>query len=463
MAPLWTSAEIEAATGGTASTAFEATGLTFDSREVGPGDLFVAMPGTVHDGHQFVASAFKSGAAAALVSQPVDGAHVLVADVAEALTALAIAARQRMQGSVLGVTGSVGKTSTKEALAAALERSRRGPVHKSVKSYNNHTGVPLSLARMPRDAAFAVLELGMNNAGEIAALSALVRPHVALVTAIASAHIENLGSIEAIADAKGEIFSGLEPDGIAIIPEDSRQRDRLVRAARGRADRVVTFGLSHDADVTALHAVRSEGGGYLITARLMESELTYTLSQRGEHWVTNSLAVLAAVEAVGGDVAAAGLALADMSGLKGRGERHMLGLEGGPALLIDESYNANPASMAATLKSLGAETDAKRRIAVLGPMRELGEHADALHAGLAEHVLAAKVDRLILIGEDMAPLERALGGQLDVDRAASVDEASKLLLSWLRPGDVVLVKASNSVGLARLVERLTENAVTCST
>jgi len=461
--PLWTSAEIEAATGGTASAAFEVTGVTFDSREVGPGDLFVAMPGTVHDGHSFVASAFDSGAAAALASQPVDGAHVLVADVAEALTALAIAARQRMQGTVLGVTGSVGKTSTKEALSAALERSRRGPVHKSVKSYNNHTGVPLSLARMPRDAAFAVLELGMNNAGEIAALSALVRPHVALVTAIASAHIENLGSIEAIADAKGEIFSGLEPDGIAIIPEDSRQRDRLVRAARGRADRVVTFGLSHDADVTALHAVRSEGGGYLITARLMESELTYTLSQRGEHWVTNSLAVLAAVEAVGGDVAAAGLALADMSGLKGRGERHMLGLEGGPALLIDESYNANPASMAATLKSLGAETDAKRRIAVLGPMRELGEHADALHAGLAEHVLAAKVDRLILIGEDMAPLERALGGQLDVDRAASVDEASKLLLSWLRPGDVVLVKASNSVGLARLVERLTENAVTCST
>ena len=461
--PLWTSAEIEAATGGTASAAFEVTGVTFDSREVGPGDLFVAMPGTVHDGHSFVASAFDSGAAAALASQPVDGAHVLVADVAEALTALAIAARQRMQGTVLGVTGSVGKTSTKEALSAALERSRRGPVHKSVKSYNNHTGVPLSLARMPRDAAFAVLELGMNNAGEIAALSALVRPHVALVTAIASAHIENLGSIEAIADAKGEIFSGLEPDGIAIIPEDSRQRDRLVRAARGRADRVVTFGLSHDADVTALHAVRSEGGGYLITARLMESELTYTLSQRGEHWVTNSLAVLAAVEAVGGDVAAAGLALADMSGLKGRGERHMLGLEGGPALLIDESYNANPASMAATLKSLGTETDAKRRIAVLGPMRELGEHADALHAGLAEHVLAAKVDRLILIGEDMAPLERALGGQLDVDRAASVDEASKLLLSWLRPGDVVLVKASNSVGLARLVERLTENAVTCST
>ncbi len=463
MSALWTSAEIEAATGGTATAPFEATGVTFDSREVGPGDLFVAMPGTVHDGHAFVASAFASGAAAVLVSKAVDGPHVLVGDVAQALTALAIASRERMRGTVLGITGSVGKTSTKEALAAALERSRRGPVHRSVKSYNNHTGVPLSLARMPRDAAFAVLEMGMNNAGEIAALSALVRPHVALVTAIASAHIENLGSIEAIADAKGEIFTGLEPDGIAIIPEDSRQRDRLVRSARGQADRVVTFGLSHEADVTALHAVRSEGGGYLITARLVDSELTYTLSQRGEHWVSNSLAVLAAVEAVGCDVAAAGLALADMSGLKGRGERHMLGLEGGPALLIDESYNANPASMAATLKSLGAETDASRRIAVLGPMRELGEHAEALHAGLAEHVLAAKVDRLVLIGDDMAPLARALGGKLDVESAGSVDEAADLLLSWLRPGDAVLVKASNSVGLARLVDRLTESAVTCTT
>jgi len=459
---LWTSAEIEAATGGTASTSFETTGLTFDSREVGPGDLFVAMPGTVHDGHVFVAQAYASGAAGAIVSQPVDGPHIRVDDVPAALTALAIAARARMGGTVLGVTGSVGKTSTKEALAAALERSRRGPVHKSVKSYNNHTGVPLSLARMPRDAAFAVLELGMNNPGEIAALTRLVRPHLAIVTAIASAHIENLGSIEAIADAKGEIFQGLEPEGVAIIPEDSRQRERLVRAARDFAGRVVTFGLSHEADVTALHAVRSEDGGYLITARLVDSELTYTLSQRGEHWVSNSLAVLAAVEAVGGDVAAAGLALADMSGLKGRGERHMLGLDGGPALLIDESYNANPASMAATLKSLGSE-EAERRIAVLGPMRELGEHADELHAGLAEPVLAANVDRLILIGHDMAPLERALGKQLPIDCAGSVEEAADLLLSILKSGDVVLVKASNSVGLARLVDRVTEAAVTCST
>jgi UDP-N-acetylmuramoyl-tripeptide--D-alanyl-D-alanine ligase len=387
---------------------------------------------------------------------------VLVEDVAAALTAMAVTARERMAGTVLGVTGSVGKTSTKEALSAALERSRRGPVHKSVKSYNNHTGVPLSLARMPRDAVYAVLEMGMNNAGEIAALTRLVRPHVALVTSIAPAHIENLGSIEAIADAKGEIFQGLQPGGTAIIPEDSRQRDRLVRAARGHAERVVTFGLSHDADVTALHAVRSEAGGYLITAKLLDSELTYTLSQRGEHWVTNSLAVLAAIETVGGDIAAAGLALADMGGLKGRGERHKLEVEGGEALLIDESYNANPASMAATLKSLGAE-DAKRRIAVLGPMRELGEHANDLHAGLAEPVLDAKVDQLILISDDMAPLANALGDKVSIDRAASVEEAIAILLRMLRDGDAVLVKASNSVGLARLVERVTEAGVPCST
>ena len=462
MSSLWTSAEIEAATGGKASSPFGVTGVTFDSREVGQGDLFVAMPGTVHDGHEFVGQAFASGAAGVLVSQPIDGPHVLVEDVAAALTALAITARERMRGVVLGVTGSVGKTSTKEALAAALARTRRRPVHRSVKSYNNHTGVPLSLARMPRDSAFAVLEMGMNNAGEIAALTKLVRPHVAIVTSIAPAHIENLGSIEAIADAKGEIFAGLEPDGIAIVPEDSRQRDRLVRAARGNAERVVTFGLSHDADITALHAVRSEDGGYLITAKLIDSELTYTLSQRGEHWVTNSLAVLAAVEAVGADVAAAGLALADMAGLKGRGERHRLALEDGEALLIDESYNANPASMAATLKSLGAE-EAKRRIAVLGPMRELGEHADALHAALAEPVLDAGVDRLILIHADMAPLAKAIGDQIAIDQVATVGEASELLLSILQDGDAVLVKASNSVGLARLVDKVTESSVTCST
>ncbi|GAA3905223.1 UDP-N-acetylmuramoylalanyl-D-glutamyl-2,6-diamino pimelate--D-alanyl-D-alanine ligase [Sphingomonas limnosediminicola] len=460
MTSLWTSEEIATATDGTASQLFEVTGVTFDSREVGPGDLFVAMPGTVYDGHMFVEGAFEAGAAGAIVSRPVSGPHVLVDDVAAALEALGRASRARSGATILGVTGSVGKTSTKEALFAALDRNRPGKVHRSVKSYNNHTGVPLSLARMPRDAEFAVLEMGMNNAGEISALVKQVRPHLALITAIAPAHIENLGSEEAIADAKAEIFSGLERGGIAIIPNDTPHRDRLVKAARRHADQIITFG-GGDADVHAIHAVTANGGGSLISAALLERELTFTISQRGEHWVSNALAVLAAVEAIGADVAVAGLALADLGGLKGRGERHHIELGGGEILLIDESYNANPASMAATLKSLGAEQDVSRRIAVLGPMRELGEHSQELHAGLAPAVLDAHVDRLILIGEEMKPLAEEVVGKISLDLVASVDEATEGLLKSLRPGDAVLVKASNSVGLAKLVERVA-GGVACS-
>jgi len=454
---LWTSAEIADATGGVASADFSVTGVTFDSREVGPGDLFIAMPGTVHDDHQFVPGAFEAGATGAVVSRPVDRPHVLVEDTARALEALGRASRSRSNATIIGVTGSVGKTSTKEALFAALDRWRRGKVHRSVKSYNNHTGVPLSLARMPRDAEFAVLEMGMSNAGEIAAHTRMLRPHLALITAIAPAHIENLGSEEAIADAKAEIFQGLEPDGVAIIPNDSPHRDRLVRAARRTADRIITFG-SGDADVHALHAARADQGGSLLTACLLDRELTFTISQRGEHWISNALAVIAAVEAVGADVAVAGLALADLGGLKGRGERHRIAIDGGHVLLIDESYNANPASMAATLKSLGAETGVERRIAVLGPMRELGEHSDALHAGLAQPVLDAGVDLLILVGDDMRPLAEQVIGKVDTDLVADVDEATELLLRSMRPGDAVLVKASNSVGLARVVEQVAGGA-----
>jgi UDP-N-acetylmuramoyl-tripeptide--D-alanyl-D-alanine ligase len=461
LSALWTSDEIAAATGGRASASFEVTGVTFDSREVGPGDLFVAMPGTVHDGHKFVDAAFAVGAAGAIVSRPVNGPHVLVDNTFAALQALGRASRERSRATIFGVTGSVGKTSTKEALYAALDRNRPGKVHRSVKSYNNHTGVPLSLARMPRDAEYAVLEMGMNNAGEIRALVAQVRPNVALITAIAPAHIENLGSEEAIADAKAEIFEGLEPDGIAIVPNDTPHRDRLVKAARRHADRIVTFG-SGDADVHAIHAVNAEPGGSLISAALLERELTFTISQPGEHWVSNALAVLAAIEAVEADVAVAGLALADLGGLKGRGQRHRVEIDGGELLLIDESYNANPASMAATLKSLGAERDVTRRIAVLGPMRELGEHSDALHAGLAPAIRDAHVDQLILIGEEMNPLADALAGDIAISRANTVDEATDALIRIVRPGDAVLVKASNSVGLARLVERVA-GGLACST
>ena len=462
MSALWTSEEIAAATGGTAHGSFEVSGITFDSREVAPGDLFVAMPGTVHDGHEFVAQAIASGASGLVVSKPVDHPHVLVEDTEKALQVLGRASRTRSRATIIGVTGSVGKTSTKEALFAALDRWRPGKVHRSVKSYNNHTGVPLSLARMPRDAEFGILEMGMNNAGEIAGLTRLVRPNVALITAIAPAHIENLGSEEAIADAKAEIFEGLEPDGIAIIPNDTPHRDRLVKGARRYADRMITFGTG-DADVHALHAVRSDDGGSLITAALLDHDLTFTIAQRGDHWVSNALAVLSAVEAVGGDVGLAGLALAEMGGLKGRGQRHRLDLPGGgEALLIDESYNANPASMAATLKSLGSETGVERRIAVLGPMRELGVHASRLHAALAPAVLAANVDELVLVGDDMAPLADALGGQVHITKVADAGSAADALARLLRPGDAVLVKASNSVGLSRVIERLTKEIAECS-
>ncbi|MDP1908359.1 MAG: Mur ligase family protein, partial [Hyphomicrobium sp.] len=277
--------------------------------------------------------------------------------------------------------------------------------------------------------------------------------HVALITAIAAAHIESLGSVEAIADAKAEIFAGREAGGVASIPNATDHRDRLVKAARRHAERIVTFG-GGDADVHAIHAVGAEAGGSLISAGLLERELTFTISQRGAHWVSNALAVLAAVEAVGADVAAAGLALADMGGLKGRGERHWLAVEDGKLLLIDESYNANPASMAATLKSLGEEKDVVRRIAVLGPMRELGEHSEDLHVGLLDAIIAAGVDRLILIGEEMAPLAATLTWRAGVERAGTADEAAQLLFADLRPGDAILVKASNSVGLAKLVERM---------
>jgi UDP-N-acetylmuramoyl-tripeptide--D-alanyl-D-alanine ligase len=461
MTVLWTSEEIAAATGGTASTPFETTGVTFDSREVQPGDLFVAMPGTVHDGHKFVEGAFASGAVGAIVSQPVSGPHVLVADTFAALQALGRASRERSGATIIGVTGSVGKTSTKEALYGALDRNRPGKVHGSVKSYNNHTGVPLSLARMPREAEFAVLEMGMNNAGEIRALVAQVRPHVALITTIAPAHIENLGSEEAIADAKAEIFEGLEPGGTAILPNDTPHRDRLLKAARRRAERIITFGTG-DADVHAVHAVAAEGGGSLVSAALLERELTFTISQPGEHWVANALGVLAAVEAVGADVALAGLALADMGSLKGRGQRHRIAIERGEILLIDESYNANPASMAATIGSLGAEKGVTRRIAVLGPMRELGSHSDELHAGLAPAILSAHIDRLILIGDEMIALDEALDGSVAVERVTSVDEATERLREIVHPGDAVLVKASNSVGLAKLVESMAKEPA-CST
>jgi UDP-N-acetylmuramoyl-tripeptide--D-alanyl-D-alanine ligase len=333
-----------------------------------------------------------------------------------------------------------------------------------VRSYNNHVGVPLSLARMPARAKFGVFEMGMNRAGEIEALTAQVRPHVALVTTIAPAHIENLGSMEAIADAKSEIFGGLVEDGIAVIPTDTPYYERLLVNARESGARVVTFGRAAGSDARLLDAIPSANGGSLVTADIDGTRLCYSVAEPGEHWILNSLGVMAAVKVAGGDLAAAGLALAEMGGLKGRGARHRVAVPGGHALVIDESYNANPASMRATLRQLG-QTPATRRIAVLGSMKELGDFAPAMHAQLAEPVREAHVDHLVLVGDEMRALARELGKGTVVTLAAPLSfahcsgpgEAIAALEEYgLAGGDAVLVKGSNSVGLGRLVAHLVD-------
>lgn len=453
MRPLWTSAEVAKATGGAASGDFDISGVAYDSREVGPGDLFVALKGETTDGHNFLDGAYAAGAAGAIVDHAVPQPHVLVGDTTAALDALGVAARARTAAKIVGVTGSVGKTGTKEALFAAFDRIAPGHAHRSVKSYNNHVGVPLSLSRMPAATRFAALEMGMNHAGELAALTRLVRPHVAIVTAIAPAHRAFFKTEEAIADAKGEIFQGLEPGGTAIIPFDSPHRDRLIAAAKPHAAHIWTFGFGAGADVRAVDTAPAKSGGTTVTAALPDGGLTFTIAQPGAHWVSNALAVIAAVEAVGGDLAVAGLALASLGGIAGRGERHRIAVGGGEAVLIDESYNANPASMAATLAVLGAEK-AARRVAVLGAMRELGDESDALHAALAGPIEAAGVELALLVGEETRPLAKALEGRVKIVNAADAVSALAVLKDELRPGDAVLIKGSNAIGLARIVKAL---------
>ncbi|WP_285020103.1 UDP-N-acetylmuramoyl-tripeptide--D-alanyl-D-alanine ligase [Novosphingobium sp. fls2-241-R2A-195] len=460
---LWDADAIARAVKGEASTDFTVSGVEIDSRDVQPGDLFFALKGEAMDGHRFVEAAFAKGAAAVVVDRPVDGPHILVEDTMEALERLGAAARLRARGPIIGVTGSVGKTGVKEMIFAALDRSSRGDAHRSVKSYNNHVGVPLSLARMPSRARYGIFEMGMNHAGEIAALTRQVRPNVALITTIAPAHIEMLGSEEAIADAKAEIFEGLEEGGTAVIPADSPHFLRLRDAALALGAKVVSFGKAADADVRLLDAVPAIGGGSLVTIDMGDRRVCYTVAAPGEHQAINSLAVMAAVRAVKGDLGAAGVALAEMGGLAGRGARMEIDVEGGKALLIDESYNANPASMRATLAQLG-RTPAHRRIAVLGAMKELGSHGPDYHAGLAEPIREAGVDYAILVGDEMSALAQVLGGELGKSGAsglgkpvafahcASVREAVETLRAFgLERDDAILVKGSNSVGLAALV------------
>jgi UDP-N-acetylmuramoyl-tripeptide--D-alanyl-D-alanine ligase len=423
-------------------------GISIDSRTIAPGEAFFAIQGESRDGHEFVPAALARGAGVAVVAasqranMPAGAPLLVVADVLKGLADLARAARARSKARIAGVTGSVGKTGTKEALRLAL--LAQGVTHASAASYNNHWGVPLSLARMPQDAAYGVFELGMNHAGEITPLTKLVRPHVAVITTIEPVHLEYFGSLEAIADAKAEIFLGIEQGGAAVLNRDNAQYARLAAAARAAGvERIVSFGEHPDADARLIKlALQAETS--TVRASILGTDVGYKLGTPGRHVAFNSLAVLAAARLLGADLALAALALADLASPAGRGARVMLELPTGSALLIDESYNANPASMRAALALLGqaAVGPRGRRIAVLGDMLELGVDAATLHAELAGPVLEHNVDLVFCAG----PLMRALWEALPAEHKGAYAETSAGLepqvLAAARGGDALMVKGS---------------------
>ncbi len=383
-----------------------------------------------------------------------DGPLLIVDDVLVALEDLGRAARARATCPVVAVTGSVGKTTTKEAMRTAFAAC--GPVHASAASFNNHWGVPLTLARMPRDTAYGIFEIGMNHPGEITPLVGMVQPDVAIITNIAPVHLGAFASVDDIARAKAEIFSGLVPGGTAVLNADDPRFAMLSDWAReaGVAN-IVTFGEAEGADVR-LERIAEKPDCSCIDVDVMGTPMTLRVGTPGRHIVQNVLAVLAAVKLSGADLAQAGLALADLGAVKGRGQRHVLPWNGGNVLLIDESYNANPASIAAALTMLDAAAEG-RRIAVLGDMLELGDESNALHAGLAGDVRAT-CDVLYLAGDEMRALESQLSGEMPVTLGADADELARLLATELRAGDTVMVKASNSLRFDRIVDYLVARA-----
>jgi UDP-N-acetylmuramoyl-tripeptide--D-alanyl-D-alanine ligase len=438
----------------------DVSGLSIDTRTIGKGEAFFALK-DVRDGHDFVEAALKAGAGLAVIAADKremfaeDAPLLVVPDVLEALTALARAARARSQAKFIGVTGSVGKTGTKEALKLAL--SSDGETHASAASYNNHWGVPLSLARCPASAKYAVLEMGMNHAGEIAPLTKLVRPHVAIVTTVEPVHLEYFPSVEAIADAKAEIFQGIEPGGAAVINRDNPHYSRLQKQAKADGvSRIVSFGENAKADARLLK-LALQADSSTVQARILGTDITYKLGAPGRHVVMNSLAVLTAATLAGADLALAALALANLSAGGGRGERVALELPGGEALLIDESYNANPASMRAALALLGqaAVGPRGRRIAVLGEMLELGPQGAELHRGLAEAVVENSVDLVFCAGPLYRDFWEALPSERRGGYAVTAAALEASVLGALRTGDAVMVKGSLGSKMGPLVKALT--------
>ena len=454
---LWTAAEAVAATGGHCDGNWAADGVSIDSRSCRPGDLFVALAGPNFDGHDFIEAAVEAGAAAVMAHRAPDSGTLgvpllMVEDSLAALTALGAAGRDRSEARLIAVTGSVGKTGTKEALRTCL--SAQGETTASVASFNNHWGVPLSLARMPRSAAYGVFEIGMNHAGEIGPLSRLVRPDVSVITTVQAVHLESFNNILEIADAKAEIFEGMTPNGVAILNRDNPFFANLCeRAADCGVTRVVSFGRHPEADMRltdcSLHATCSA-----VHAMHRGQAIDYCLSVPGEHWVINSLAVLAAVGAVGADLVAAAGELAQLQALKGRGARIEIALPGGVFLLIDESYNANPTSMKAAFAVLGRTKlgQGGRRIAVLGDMLELGPGAPDMHAGLAAPLIEAGADLVFTCGPDMARLHEQLPAARRGAHAADSEALAPLVRDAVAPGDVVMIKGSLGSRMAPIVD-----------
>jgi UDP-N-acetylmuramoyl-tripeptide--D-alanyl-D-alanine ligase len=434
-------------------------GISIDSRTLAAGDAFFAIKGDARDGHDFVDAALKAGAGLAVVSAdrraalPADAPLLVVDDVLEALRDLARAARARLRGKVIAVTGSVGKTSTKEALRLVL--SREGETHASAASYNNHWGVPLSLARCPADVRFAVFELGMNHAGEITPLSQLVRPDIAIITTVAPVHLEYFASLDAIADAKAEIFDGLVSGGAAIINRDIPQFERLAGRAYEAGASIVSFGENANADAQLLKCMLQPDTS-TVQARILGDDVTYKLGAPGKHLALNSLAVLAAAKLAGADLAMAALSLADLRPANGRGTRITLELPNGTALLIDESYNANPVSMAAAIALLGQADPGPRgrRIAVLGDMLELGAQSAALHAGLAKPIVDHAVDLVFCAGPGMRNLWEALPSNRRGGYATDSSALEPQVLEAVSGGDAIMIKGSFGSKMTPIVKAL---------
>ncbi|MBX9616808.1 MAG: UDP-N-acetylmuramoyl-tripeptide--D-alanyl-D-alanine ligase [Caulobacteraceae bacterium] len=444
-APLWTAQEIAVATGGRIEGGvFDASGLTYNSREIGPGDLFLALKG-VRDGHDFAASAFAAGAAGALVERPVDGGPcIVVPDTLKALEAMGAAARDRAPQIRRGaVTGSVGKTSVTQAIKAGLDLA--GPAHASIKSYNNHIGVPLTLARMPSTVERAVFEIGMNAPGEIAPLSRMVQPHAACVTTVGPVHIEAFADGEAgVAREKAAIFQGLGPGGLAVVNGDIPWADLLHQAALHVGARVATFGSEPFHDARLIDFAPGPDGAR-VTAEVWGRTHVFPLKQSGFHWGLNSLAVILMLDALDVPVETALAALAEFEPLKGRGETRTVHLPRGAFTLIDESYNANPLSMKAGFLSLGARPVERggRRVVVLTDMLELGDQSDALHAGLAAAIEAAAIDTVHAAGPQMRHLFEAVSPERRGIWAETAADLAARAADLAGPNDIVMVKGSN--------------------